>query len=59
MSIHDFIEYVNTRLNQNPYEGAWINDKGDSISVDVGYVYEWWYVCMAPELMRKFGEKSA
>lgn len=56
MSVHDFIDYIDSRLDSNPYEGSWITDQGERISADVGYAYEWWRDCMKPELMRKFGE---
>ena len=55
MNLKDFIAYIDARLAENPYEGSWINDKGERISTDVGYAWEWWKYCMKPELMRKFG----
>lgn len=56
MPVQDFIEYIDKRLAENPYEGSWITDKGERIPVDVGYAYEWWNNCMKPELLRKFEE---
>lgn len=48
------INYISNRINENPYEGSWINDHNERISVDVGYVYDWWFTSMRPELLRKF-----
>lgn len=48
------INYISNRINENPYEGSWINDRDERIVADVGYVYDWWFTCMRPELLRKF-----
>lgn len=53
------INYIDQRLDSNPYEGSWIDDQGKRISADVGYAFEWWRDCMKPELLRKFEEKNA
>ena len=56
--VHTIINYIDQRLDSNPYEGSWINDQGKRIPTDVGYAFEWWRDCMKPELLRKFGEKA-
>lgn len=58
MNFQDFINYIDARLRENPYEGSWITDCGERISVDVGYAYNWWSDCMKPELLRKFGGEN-
>lgn len=54
ISLNEILNYVDTRLDENPSEGTWINDLGEKTSVDVGYAYEWWII-MRDELIRKFG----
>ncbi len=56
VSIQQFIEYIDARLNENPYEGSWITDQGERIAADVCYARGWWDECMKPELLRKFKE---
>lgn len=58
MDIQEFIDHIESRLNEQPYEGSWISDLGERIPADVGYVYDWWNYCMKPELLRKFGGKQ-
>ena len=55
MDLKEIVNYIDSRLKENPYEGSWISDQGERISVDVGYAMEWWIYCMKPELLRKFG----
>lgn len=55
MDIQEFIAYIESRINEQPYEGSWISDQGERIAADLGYAIDWWYSCMKPELLRKFG----
>jgi hypothetical protein len=56
--LQNIINYIDSRLYENPYEGSWVNDLGERIPSDVGYAYEWWRYCMKPELLRKFGTEA-
>lgn len=56
-NLKDIIEYIDSRLDENPYEGSWIDDLGNREYVDVGYAYEWWQY-MRAELLRKFGKEE-
>ena len=56
--MEDLIKYIDSRIEENPYEGSWMTDLGERVSVDVGYVYDWWNDCMKPELLRKCKEKQ-
>lgn len=58
MKIQKIIDYIDSRIDQQLYEGSWINDEGERITTDVGYGAEWWENCMKPELLRKFGGKQ-
>lgn len=55
LDVLSVIDYISNRIDENPYEGSWITDRGERVSADVGYVIDWWRDCMKPELLRKFG----
>lgn len=52
--IQHFIDYIDARFKENPYEGTWVTDQGERIPADVCYAAGWWEECMKPELLRKF-----
>lgn len=54
----DVINYIEERIEAQPYEGTWIDDQGRHHVADVGYVYNWWPI-MKEELIRVLGGSYA
>lgn len=50
--IQKLISYIDEAFKKAPFEGTWVNEKGDIFSVDVPQAQKWWNECMKPELVR-------
>ena len=52
----NIITYIDKRLQEQPYQSIWITNDNQNISIDLGYVQQWWNTCMKPELIKKIKE---
>lgn len=54
----ELINYIDDALNRSSSSTQVMNERGEYLTADVGYVYEWWNDCMKPELERVFLHKE-
>lgn len=52
----NIITYIDKRLQEQPHESIWITNNNQEISIDLGYVQQWWDACMKPEIVDKISK---
>ena len=52
----NLIDYIEKRISEQKFESKWLTNHNDELRIDLGYVAEWWFKCMKPELEEVFND---